>query len=393
MPFDVQEETVGPHETVLYAPAKPRLIEHRKGISNALEKQNKDFQSGHSVTLQVANFRWIDGVPADTLGKESFALVPLNNDDSSTKNSTTQVPTPSGAATDRIREIFSSNDPLHESQPHENHHSHPLFPHIGSPLQSVTSSKNKNKQDLKHLKVLKLGKSVKSSSSDHNLVKEKDWRLENMKRLVCDTVRSVNGGREVTLRSCFRLRNSTGHVLLVAKKSDPRRGQHASKHINIANYTTAVSSEDRTRNDEKEGAEEELEEGLVEHYETVLPGEDYYVPLAEVTTTSLWLGAYEPSEVIEDADNNTMFHHSTESNQRTTSSTAAQIHHHHHYHHEQGSNNGHHHHHHQQQQGSSKVADKVQMVKSARFAQQPIPLTNLVVESSEVSFKEKEETI
>ena len=57
-----------------------------------------------------------------------------------------------------------------------------------------------------------------------------------MRRLVCDTVRTAKGGREVTLRSCFRLGNSTGHVMLVAKSQDPRRVARGTSFIDIANY-------------------------------------------------------------------------------------------------------------------------------------------------------------
>lgn len=128
-----------------------------------------------------------------------------------------------------------------------------------------------------------------------------------------------------------------------------------------------------------ENADEALDEDLVNHYEIVQPGEEYYVPLSEVTTTSLWLGAYEPPDL-----NNTPNRHTNSENARS------HIHVHHH-HHGSGNNNG----------AGDGVAggrdtphtqntcphhstDKASMVKSARFAQQPIPLTNLVVEASEV---------
>jgi hypothetical protein len=159
MPFDVQEESVGPTEVVLYNPAHPRRIDSR-GLTNG----GMDVESAHAVTVQVAGCQWIEGVPADSLGKASFRLNAITG----------------------VDENLDSSKTCLEAQ----------GPHVSTP-------------------------------------QPKDWREDNMMQLVCETVRSSNGGREVTLRSCFRLRNSTGHHLLVAKYQDPRHSQNASRSGDI----------------------------------------------------------------------------------------------------------------------------------------------------------------
>jgi hypothetical protein len=184
-------------------------------------------------------------------------------------------------------------------------------------------------------------------------------------------------------------------VILVAKKSDPRRGQHGSKHINIANYTSAAEEKNRNyrdHNEDLDDIDEELSDELINHYETVKPGEEYYIPLSEVAETILWLGAYEPPEMN---DGNNMIHDPS-GNNNNINQESLHIHHHHGYHHNKHTNNS------NQSSiyrgintknthvnGDSKNevdqprGEKSAMIKSARFAQQGIPLTNLVVESSE----------
>jgi hypothetical protein len=330
VPFELQEERVGTHETVLYAPAMPRKIQTRGrggsdkagsgakgshhaanyhvyhaatasvagigggcgngggggggggGGSNSLGHggcggghgcgcggaygHSKEFESGHSVTLQVAGNRWIQGVPADTLGKETFVLRPALEPSPSSRQQRKALESGGSSRNggggggnknggDDGDVVLPSNSPLKAAR-------------AFSPLsasrkqqqrQATTSPKSPPNKERSSRAAgggcggcggggsnsvrFKAGLSSSFSASSGQLLaggssssgcgggragggsSVGDWREANMKRLLCTTVRSVNGGREVTMRSCFRLRNSTAHHLLIAKQQDPRHGK------------------------------------------------------------------------------------------------------------------------------------------------------------------------
>ena len=475
VPFDVQEEVVGAHETVLYAPARPRRIDagaasaaadyrvgealnkgnlgpggsggggasgggsgghawtqlnsrsrsalrrawdahqareaaaaalalHKRagageGFSDGCGKQGlyssarasgsagrpAHVESGHVATLQIAHHAWIEGVPADMLGTKSFDLTLLTQDpnksgremDSShpSLDSTAAVAATAGAenpetepqqsrkhASSKSKGVPPVNASSFVSQggnptavPDTKLNTEASYENADAGNQGKDSTKEADNEEDSFTRGGSASRALTSSSSSSLLPQEGDWRETAMKRLVCDTVRSANGGREVTLRSCFRVRNSTGHALLIARAPDPRLAKAASKYIAIANYSRAVDQSVRRganawgwlQDDEGRGEKGEYEEededeagvengrgrarsgsgddryqssginfegnkdeplridsedaSLAELYDVLLPGEEYFVPLADVHRTSLYLGA---SRSINDSEAN-----------------------------------------------------------------------------------------
>jgi len=388
VPFDVQEEKVGPFETVLYAPAKPRRIERRivkvgsggggggGGSGGQSGGDPVTFESGHSATLQLAGYRWIEGVPADTLGKASFELT---SSKLASEGPSTHGPPP-----------FRCFNSLEELPPSAGFGSGPgSGPGLGLGRASDDTAGSA------------------AAAAAYKGPPQEDWRKRNMRRLVCDTVRSANGGREVTLRSCFRLRNSTGHVILVAKAPDPRKAHHGTRFIDIANYDQATGQARRRRGRQTgvgwgqwpggqelgraegsatpgggggSGVGESKDGGVPDvsmHYEVVQPGADYFVPLTEVATTQLFLGGYRPDTAR--YGERRRYHEAGQSGSAASTEAAAKrphaaattgggsgdgigV----------GSDGG----------AGNGVSRKV-MVERARFAAKAIPLANLVVEANE----------
>ena len=463
VPFDVQEEVVGPHETVLYAPARPRRVDagaasaaadyrvgealnddkggvagpgsgvgpggsggghawaqlnsrsqsalrrawdahqareaaaaalalHKRagageGFSDGCGKQGLHYsarasgsagrpphvESGHVATLQIAHHAWIEGVPADMLGTKSFDLTPLAQQESSQS----QGVNPSHPSLDSTAVAAPGAENTEDHQPNRKQSGDksnaappvrtPSIVSQGDNLTAIpdldirsgtaegteaanqdvnTTIETNDDAETRSTGGGSASRALTSSSSTSPPLQQGDWREVAMKRLVCDTVRSANGGREVTLRSCFRVRNSTGHALLIARQPDPRLAKAASKYIAIANYSRAEDQSVRRgasawgwlQDDDESDSEGvghgsvrarsgsgdhrnrsggiQFESGdnafepervdvedssLAELYDVLLPGEEYFVPLADVHRTSLYLGA---SLSISDSESN-----------------------------------------------------------------------------------------
>ena len=256
MPFDVQRERVGPYETVLYAPAKPRRVDRAAaaaaagagagaggagrgghggagagpaGGSTSLAAGSRR-ESGHVVTLQLAGFEWIDGVPADALGKASFSLEALER----------TLPGAGGGLPGGAEKGGSAGGPGVGGRASNPAPASPAGPGSeNAPRQGRGADASAEPASQDHGAAGTAAEGGPGTGGDGAggggpgaggapaMAREGgggggDWREEHMRRLVCETVRSVNGGREVTLRSCFRLRNSTGHAILVARARDHR---------------------------------------------------------------------------------------------------------------------------------------------------------------------------
>jgi hypothetical protein len=94
----------------------------------------------------------------------------------------------------------------------------------------------------------------------------RDWRLRNA-MMVLTEVGQDNGGRSVTVRSLFELRNSTTHPIKLIYNPDPRY------RPDIASITEVAEDQLKTPNDKIEGRTVSLDEFFV-----IEPGESLQLP-------------------------------------------------------------------------------------------------------------------